>query len=301
MLTELERLIESRRRDARLDGTAPLPLTAPVVRLTVAERVVPAVAPPELAESVVRIPGHDDWALRSLIHGDLETYLRWRTSWETSHSLGSVASLRRLDTDLHAAGITVPSEVRRAWDRLVAPTGTNDGWVDLSELDLIGDVVGAFGDHVRSRCTTALGLVETSPTVKRTGLLRAWSTADLDTTELVERNGASVRLDDGRLTLAHDGGRSAIVGIREFSLGVDGAVVTDATGRTWSTDEAGTDALCAVAPEATAWRVRTVPEILVHADLIAALESASAAVRRCGRSARIVLGDARHTALVAPR
>lgn len=298
MLTELERLLEFRRLDGRAQEVDPQPLPSPIVRLTVADHSVPTEVPADLAESIERtLDG--DWTFRRLSIRRLDSYLDWRSTWESSHTLGSIRMLRELPEALRRHGVDLPAAVASSLDQLVAAEGPFAGsTLDLVELVALQDVVREFADQVRTSGATGVGLVETSPTVQRSGLLRSWTGAG-QRLELARRGTATVRFVAGRMSVLYADDRSPIVDVRSFELGIDGAVVTDPTGTEHVLDADATDALCAVAPEATAWRVRRVPEILVWAELLAGLQSACDAVRGSGRFARVHLGDERHTALTA--
>ena len=298
MLTELERMLEFRRLDGRTRDLDPEPLPSPIVRLTVTDHTVPSEAPSDLAESIVRT-FDGDWTFRRLSIRRLESYLEWRSSWESSHTLGSIRMLRELPEALRRHDVDVPDTVAASLQQLVMAEGSFDGCsLDLVELTALHGTVRSFADRVRTSGATGVGLVETSPTVHRTGLLRSWTGAG-QRLELARRGTATVRFVSGRLSVLYADDRTPIIDVRSFELGIDGAVVVDACGNEHLLDTEATDAMCAVAPEATAWRVRRVPEILVWAELLAGLQSACDAVRASGRRARVHLGDERHTALAA--
>ena len=108
-----------------------------------------------------------------------------------------------------------------------------------------------------------------------------------------------IRFAGDRLGVWFADDRDPIDDIRSFELGIDGAVVVDAAGTEHVLDADATDAICSVAPDTTAWRVRRVPEILVWAELVDALESALDAAHESGATPRIRLGDERHVALTS--
>ncbi len=296
MLTEIERIIEYRRHVRELDAIDVQPIASPLVRLTVAD-VSGAIPPAELADSVVWSDARRDWVYRRTGSADVNAYLAWRGTWETSHTLGRIGSLRQLVSSMRDRGVELDEAAAAALHRLLRGDPTADGQpVSVDELDAITEVVADFAARVRSSGSLGVALVESSPTSERTGLLRSWPSAPLDG-ELSTRGTVTVRFSGSKIGVWFADDRDPIADVRSFELGIDGAVVVDAEGHAHVLDADASDALADVAPETTAWRVRRVPEVLVWADLLAALEGVADAVALSGAHPRIRLGDERHVAL----
>ncbi|MEM1332922.1 MAG: hypothetical protein AAGG08_05635 [Actinomycetota bacterium] len=296
MLTELERLIEYRRHVGRLDPIELQPLPIPEVRLTVQEQVVPQAAPEHLADAVVWIDERNDWFLRRLDVAAIDAYLTWRATWESSFSLGSVSSLRELARTIRRLEIPASPDGEAVLSQLVSGGTRGGARIDRSQLVAFRSLMSEVADRLRTVGTIGVGLVESSPTIRRTGLLRSWP-AEIAEGELASRGTVTVRFSGGRLGVWFADDRDPIEDVREFEFGIDGARVVDAMGVEHVHDRDATDALNAVAPEATAWRVRAVPEVLVWANLLQSLEALGECMKRHGRPAVIHLGDVRHEAL----
>lgn len=296
MLTELERMIEYRRHVGRLDAVEVQPLPTPEVRLTVVDETMPTEVPAELAGAVTWDSTADDWSLNRASAAQLEAYLAWRSAWESTFSLGTIRSLRELRHAVTAAGLSTTTGFG-VLDRLVrdvALVGERFGARDIAALR---SLLAEFTDQLREAGRTGVALVESSPTVRRTGLLRAWP-AEPQSTELASRGTVTVRFSGDRLGVWFADDRAPIEDVRSFELGIEGAIIVDADGVEHVLDADASQALCAVAPEATAWRVRRVPEVLVWADVSAALEQAAESIAHSGNDASSCFGDVRHHALV---
>lgn len=296
MLTELERIIEYRRHVRELDALDVQPIASPLVRLTVSD-VAGAVPPDELTDSVAWSDARRDWVYRRTGSAEVNAYLAWRATWETSHTLGRIGSLRQLMASMRDRGIEPEGPGAAALHQLLRGDPGIDGQsISRDELGALTDLVADFAGRVRSSGSLGVALVESSPTSERTGLLRSWPSSPLDG-ELATRGTVTVRFSGSKIGVWFADDRDPIADVRSFELGIDGALVVDADGRAHVLDADASDALSDVAPETTAWRVRRVPEILVWADLLAALEGLADAVAESGAKPRIRLGDERHVAL----
>lgn len=295
MLTELERLIEYRRHAGRLDPVEVQPIPVPEVRLTVLDGEMPSTAPADLAESIVWLEDRGDWALKRLDVAAVERYLTWRSTWESSFTIGTAATLRHLRDAVRQHDLQRSPEAEELLGRLIRG-GADGAPVARHEVATLRSMVSGLVDHVRAAGTAGVALVEFSPTVQRTGLLRSWPIGIAEA-ELSSRGTATVRFSGGRLGLWFADDRDPIEQIHSFELGALGGIVIDGAGEEHLVDVDATAALCGVAPEATAWRVRTVPEVLVWANVSAALETAVDEMERTGSDASIRLGDLRHDAL----
>lgn len=207
----------------------------------------------------------------------------------TAHRLGTPRLLDDLVVAAQAAQISTTDAAERCLRHLrdASMSGAADTTLGLEELTALHELVRTLLRAEREAGVTGLALIETSPTVRRRGLLRSWPTSS-ESTEVALRGDAVVRFTGEGLDLDRGDSHDPIAGIRSFGLGIDGAVVEDAEGNVHLVGDDATRALGDLADGATAWRVRTVPSALVWAGLLEGLESACDAMRSAGTGARVV-------------
>jgi len=209
----------------------------------------------------------------------------------TTHRLGTLRLFDDLETAVIAARLPTTDAAERCLEALrnASMSGAPCIHLDLEQLTALYELVRSLLRVEREAGVTGLALIETSPTVRRRGLLRSWATHS-DTTDVAGRGQAVVRFTGDSLDLERGECHPTIVGLRSFGLGIDGAVVEDAEGQVHVLDEDATNALCDLADGATSWRSRTVPSALVWAGLLEGLEGACDAMRSARRRARVVTG-----------
>ena len=161
----------------------------------------------------------------------------------------ALEELRSMRTDADACAVSVDEliELRNAVDRLCASTATAD--------------------------RVGVGLVDTSPAERRTGLLRAW-TGSSARPRLACSRGATVGVVGGAVQVQFADARRPAVEISECQVGIDGALVRDSDGGEHLLPAAETEALCELVPESTRWKVLRIPEVLAWAPLRTALHVA---------------------------
>lgn len=214
-----------------------------------------------------------------------------------SHRIGTVRLLTDLhdmlastDIDVDQRALTVLSRMRQA------PQGLDDDSVALEDVEAVDEALRSLLRSVRASGSQAVGLVDISPAARRPGLLRSWPQAS-DDVGLTHRRQAAVRQRGLQLDLHYSDGRPPIEDIRSFSLGADGGVVVTGAGDTLTLDRDMTHALCEIADGSTAWRVRTVPAVLVWAGMLEGLEAVAESLRECVEPALIMLSDERAPAI----
>lgn len=296
MLTELERLIEFRRQALRSDPLLLQPIPDAVVGLTITDDPVPATPPDHLADVVLLSDAQDDWLLRRLHADRVDDLLDWRLTWESSHTLGSIELLRGLHRFMSYAEL-YDDETEAIGNLLTFSKDEPSRSITPHELERYRLAVVAYVAMVRAAGTTAVALVDTSPTVERTGLVRAWAESMM-TSEIVGRGTVVVGFSCNKLMLRFaDDTRHSINDIRSYSIGAEGAVVVDGEGNSHVLDDDATDAIAALAPDVSSWRARQVPEVLVWAEFMDALNSATSESVLLDTPVSIQLGDERHAAL----
>lgn len=296
MLTDLERLIEFRRHALRTDPLLVQPIPEAVVRLTITDEKIPETAPPHLADAIVLNDAGDDWQLRRTHADQVDEFLEWRLEWESSHTIGPITLVRGVHDELWTEGL-YDDALADVGGRLAFEAGASARYVSPMELERFRRAVASYVSGLRAASEMAVALIDASPNVQRTGLLDAWSPAEMPA-EVASRGSAIIGFVGSELTLRFaDDDRQTIKDIQSCEVGIDGAVVTDGDGERHVLDDDATDAVCSVVPHATSWRVRRVPEVLVWADLVAALELAAQEATLSQQQVKVRLGDDRYIAL----
>ncbi|MFK8024397.1 MAG: hypothetical protein AB8G26_10595 [Ilumatobacter sp.] len=291
MLAEIDRLLFSSQVPIRNHAMTSPTMFDDTVSVAIAEGGVPEIPPSDLEGAIARTPGGDDWVLLRAHLRRLDDFVAWRQTWESPFGLGRLSQLRAFQRAATAAGLADDPDAALL-DRLTrsAPSGA-PAHFDTDELDRLIGVVDRVLGTIRSAHGLGTALVDSSPTIQRTGLLRSWSSTERRAV-LARRRHIAVHLDDGRIDVVDLESDEAIVfDVVSFEVGVHGATVTDGEGREHVLDDVATDALCAVAPEASGWRVRVVPEVLVFAELKAGLEVAADASSFASAPARVHVRD----------
>lgn len=212
-----------------------------------------------------------------------------------SHRIGTVRLLTDLHDALAATDVDIDIDIDdRAFALLSkmrhAPQGLDDDSVALDDVVAVYDVVRSLLRALRSAGTEALGLVDVSPAARRPGLLRSWPAAS-EPVGLAHRRHAAVRQRGLQLDVHFSDGQASIDDIRSFSLGAEGGVIVTGAGESLTVDRDMTRALCDLADGATAWRVRTVPSVLVWAGMLEGLEAAAESLRESVEPALIMVSD----------
>lgn len=251
------------------------------VFLTVAFADTPAEPPEELAPYLVRSDVPDSalgWKLTedAIAFGGYDLVRRvneWHNTWLRAWPLGQRSMLRLLRDLIFADVEELSEQSRRVINALcgerVEPVESNVAVDDLAHLDA---VMQRARTMIHRAERSGFGVIDTTPGAQTTGLLRAWSVA-LGELVLASDESSTVKLSETGLALKVRSTGRIIDQIQEVSFQADEvAVVT----RTDVIDLPSVIArpLAWLVPEATSWRVRSVPETLVWADAFAGVSDA---------------------------
>lgn len=220
---------------------------------------------------------------------------------ESVRPIGTVGQLREFLSSARRSNVDVSSTARRGFDRATGTRSASDGEVvQLVELAAMYHSVDALTAQLRTQQKLGVGIVDTTPTVDRAGLLRCWSSGTTRP-ELIRHGRVTIGVAAESIDIVFGDARPTIRDVRSFHLSVDGAIVTDADDLEHVLDDDATAALCRLAPEATGFRVRRVPEVLAWAGLRATLESTLEDALNAGRGARVGLRSPEHARQLSDR
>lgn len=208
-----------------------------------------------------------------------------------AHRIGTVRLLSDLHDVLTSTDVDVDDRAIALLSKMThAPQGLDDDRVTLGDVEAAYEALRSFLRVQRESGAEAVGLVDVSPAARRPGLLRSWPDA-AEPIVLAHRRHGAVRQRGLQLDLHFSDGQAPIDDIRSFSLGIEGGVVKTGAGESVTVDRNMTRALCGIADGATAWRVRTVPSVLVWAGMLEGLEAAAASLREAVEPALIMVSD----------
>lgn len=188
--------------------------------------------------------------------------------------IGTVHSITALEAAIGRSDIKGNVEAQKILSRLrgAASDDASSHLITADQIDATREFVREYLAHVRTNGDEAIGVVESSPTARRTGLLASWA-SEPEPVELASSGSASVWIEGLELILRHDDDTETISDICSFQLGIDGGVITDGAGNAHALGEDATTVLGDLTAGATAWRKRPVPGVLVWANVLAGLEA----------------------------
>lgn len=230
-----------------------------------------------------------DWLLTedTLAFAGVEVPVRfaqWRSTWERSWILDPLSSLERLVSAARQFEVSAPSTTLLERVLEVGSIGPDGQVVHAAlqpdEVARLAAVIESLRDAIADRGRTGFGFVDATPGRRRVGLARAWSGQDGPETLVADRH-VSVSLDPAAglvVTITDDDGlRRSISAAHEVEIRGDAVEIRSADD-TLSLDLQSGRVLSWLMPGCTAWRVRSVPEVLVWARTFAGLiECAEAA------------------------
>lgn len=194
---------------------------------------------------------------------------------QSLYFIGTVQSITALEAAISRSDIKTNSEARKILNRLrgAAADDACSHLITADQIDTTREFVREYLAHVRANGDEGIGVVESSPTARRTGLLASWA-SEPSPVELASSGSASVWIDGLELMLRYSDGSESVSDVCSFQLGIDGGIVTDGAGHDHALGKDATNALGALTAGATAWRKRSVPGVLVWANVLAGLEAA---------------------------
>ena len=233
--------------------------------------------PPEDLVAFLRLADPTDprrgWKLTedAIAFGDRDLVARmaaWQETFMKSWPLGQRSMLRLLRDLVHQEMESVTDRGRHLLDTLCGHRPELVGArIDVESFVHLDTVLQSVRSMINQAGRLGFGAIDTTPGSSRTGLLRAWScalgehvlAADASCTVSIGRDGLRVELGTGQ---------PAISEIQEVSFSGDEASLVTPT----DVHDLPSKAVAPLAwliPEATSWRIRSVPESVVWADTFA--------------------------------
>ncbi len=191
---------------------------------------------------------------------------------DSAEPLGTLGAVRDLRIEMQRADLRLTNHAKRGIDKIERSRAADPAVVTLAELIAVQDAVDRMSELMRSSGRHGVALVDTSPSVGRLGLLTSWS-GSASRPELLRTSSTAVGVVEGVMSIDFLDRRPSIVDVQEFQLTVDGALVRDGAGELHALAGDATQMLFDLAPDSTGWRVRRVPEVLVWADMRAAIQT----------------------------
>lgn len=270
------------RVDPQPDDELVLP-TAPILAI-VRHSEPPERAPGDLEPYVIRTENQHGamWLLTSdvVAFGDVDIPQRFRTwseNWQRTWSLDPSVNLECLADGCDA--MSEPAVEHVTASRFVRDL-TEEGEVELAGSDLaaLARALNALGDEIRRRDLRGVGIVDASDRPRRSGLACVWPHFVRPTVVAADRHlRVSVHGDRGMLLAALVAGdvseEVAPVGQVDFDdlISITGPNRVEPLVR--APDRARP--LAWIAPGASRWRARAVPEVLAYARTLAGLGEAA--------------------------
>lgn len=210
---------------------------------------------------------------------------------QSLYFMGTVQSITSLEAAISRSDIKSNPEAQKILSRLrgAASDDASSHLITADQIDTTREFVREYLAHLRANGNEGIGVVESSPTACRTGLLASWA-SEPSPVELASSESASVWIDGVELTLRYSDGTEPVIDVCSFQLGIDGGIITDGAGNDYALGEDATNALGDLTAGATAWRKRLVPEVLVWANVLAGLEATLDALPNREQSAMVRIG-----------
>lgn len=233
--------------------------------------------PPDDLVAFLRRTDPDDplrgWKLTedAIAFGDRELVARmaaWQETFMKSWPLGQRSMLRLLRDLVQDEMDTLTERGRHLLDTLCGHRPELVGArIDVESFVHLDTVLQSVRSMINQAGRLGFGVIDTTPGSNRTGLLRAWSCA-LGGHVLAADPSCTVSIGHDGLRVEPGAGQPAISEIQEVSFtGDEVSLVTpnDVT----DLPSTAVAPLAWLIPEATSWRIRSVPESVVWADTFA--------------------------------